>query len=357
MIQKLTTTIDSVLRLIKSVSLFVILLVGVCIIGSSVGFSFFVPLKIPAVLLASAGSIFGTAVICLILPKVTELLVEQRELGLRETIRKEFDQAQKLAESEKEKEVLARRLAETEQKRESLVHELDRHKNMRIQINEWNPVFKVLFGDIDVSITDFPGIKQVGFQEGKTFDLPLIGQVQYKDNVSQEYVGVFKTNLKIHLGINFEILRIWEDSSGKLTVSGLGKAELQIPELPSHDDFLLSEIRTKKFSNPESINSYSIDSNDKRRDALTKNQRNEVFARIRNGAELSGYKKLLKDASRETIARLLSPLGKSVVFTEDSHDESQSLLDFLYHTNSQIEARIEETKHKLNLLPPSAERK
>ena len=321
MITKLLRSFDALIQLIREISLFVFFVVGLAIVGLSIGCAFLIPIKFIAILFASIGAIIGTVIACLVFVKLSQLKSEAEAYKLAEAVNQKADLEKKINE--------VRVLAD---ERAKLEREVQRLASMRIDAHSYQSILKLGLLKVDASIKDFYTKKLHGEEPGKRIlNLPTTrGEIH-------EYVGVMQSSFTAHLGIDLHKLRFRADESGDIVVSGL-ESEFQ-GFLNLKEEWMLKEVRINKHSGALP-NEYQIYPNDSRVADLTIEQRRSLQERLNNGFEFRNLDAGIKQLARKALELFLSPIGKKLVFQELEDQNGQGLIDFIEAHNRQIEENM-----------------
>lgn len=296
---------------LKAVSLWLLVILGVAIIGASIGVAFYLPLQFAAVMVASIGSVIGTAVGSLgfaqLVSMVGERKIAEAERQAKENLREKNEMVDRVKQVEK-----------LEAEKAAMAKKIRRMERMHVNVDQFLPILKLCLLEHDLSFIDFC--------HGALNDDPIamLEQAEHavmpdaKQAPSNEcYLGVLEVKFRARYGIDLNRLRFREDEDGVLVVSGI-KSEFQ-GYLGLKKDWRLQEIRT--YEKGWIWDTYTIKPEDPRLNSLTKRHDNYLQERINKGLHLEYL-----DASIKHLAKgLLSTLfpHKRLVFRE--HDELPSL--------------------------------
>jgi hypothetical protein len=307
--QRISAAVESWRNLGRQVTLLAVMLLGVVIIASAVAYAYTIPAKIVAVVTAAAGSIVGTGLFCLALPKLTSIRV---------------------ASLEKAQEAIDQLLAKTrslELERDNLEREVRRLESMRVSTDRLKGVLKLALLEYDGMIKDFC------HQE-----LSLVPSDDiWGGEEMHEYVGVVEASFKAFLGVDLQKVKLRQEGDTRIVISGISSEFQGLSSLA--EEWKLKEVRVKKYGHPFKWgDAYKIVQDDPRLADLTIAQRRSLQERINSGIDFSNLDAAIKNMAREMLALLLSPLHKGLVFVDGDDPAGLPLLEFLEAHNKQIDS-------------------
>lgn len=323
---KMTKIFDAIVRWLRKASLYTLLVGGLIVVGMSIGYSFFVPGKPLAILVASAGSIIGTAMICMVIPKLVLLKGEHEQ---SELLRTKGENAELQSALTKERTVRT----ELVDRCGKLDEEVARLKRMRVEVNSITPILKLALLQFEGSLTDFcrrPLGKQEGWLSSKT----------------QEYVGAYQIDFRSNIGVDLQKTRLRKDGN-RLIVSGLK------PEFMGFEKYtdapVLNEVRTFK-ERLIGRDVAEIETKDPRVLSLAEGQRLEAKQRLEQGLTLHGREDAARRLAEAFLARILAPFECGIQFVETDDATAVPLLPFLKEHNRQMDDQIHRLLQERKLL-------
>jgi hypothetical protein len=321
--KKLSNAMHAMTRIGKEVSLIAVMLCGVVVIAASVAYASSVPVEMQSIAIAAIGSIVGTAVVCLTLPKLAQAKVDQHLQDLKTTLQEEARLEASLDKVREAAEQLVEKTRSLERERNELERRIQRLENMRVNVDGARAILRLALLEIDAVIKDF-------YRKELSHKPP--------DDIQRgelhEYVGVVEASFKASLGMDLQKVKLREDDDHRIVVSGLSSEFQGLSDLS--EDWELFEVRVRKWGGvlPDA---YKILPNDERVADLTIEQRNSLQKRINSGIDFVHLDAAIKRIAREILAVLLSPLQKELVFVEQDDQPGRRLLKFLEAHNKQID--------------------
>ena len=307
--KRISAAVESWRNLGRQVTLLAVMLLGVVIIASAVAYAYTIPAKIVAVVTAAAGSIVGTGLCCLALPKLTSIRV---------------------ASLEKAQEAIDQLLAKTrslELERDNLEREVRRLEGMRLSTDRLKGVLKLALLEYDGMIKDFC------HQELSNVPSDDI----WGGEEMHEYVGVVETSFKAFLGVDLQKVKLRPEGDTRLVISGISSEFQGLSSLA--EEWKLKEVRVKRYGRPLKWGDvYKIVQNDPRLADLIIAQRRSLQERLNSGIDFSNLDAAIKNLAREMLVLLLSPLHKELAFVDGDDAAGLPLLEFLEAHNKQIDS-------------------
>ena len=319
--RKAESLIESFLNFVGEVSLWAFLIVGLAVVGLSVGYALMIPVQPVAVSLATVGSIAGTAIVCMILPKLVAFRVKEERVKLEQAAAERAEIEAKVRQAEERSKTALAEINKLQTQSADLEMQIQRYRAMRLDTNNFKPILRLGVLELDADYKDFT---QEKLSEDK-------GVLLQRAEV-HEYVGLIQMRCKANLGVDLKKLR-FHDENNVLVVSGL-EPEFQ-GVLHQNEDWLLKEIRVKKSGGalPES---YEILSDDPRLTNKTIEQRKAVQERLNAGLDFKFLDGGIRRLAREFLTALLQPIGKRIEFREVETGQGCGLLDYLENHNNGI---------------------
>jgi hypothetical protein len=330
----MTRFFDTIVKWLRKASLYTLLVWGLIVVGMAIGYSFFVPGKPLAILVASVGSIVGTAMICMVIPKLVLLKGEQDQSELVKARDKNAELESALAKERSARTELVDRCS-------TLDEEVARLKRMKVEVNSITPILKLALLQFEGSLTDFcrrPLGKQEGLLSSKT----------------QEYVGACQIDFRSNIGVDLQKTRLRKDGN-RLIVSGLK------PEFMGFEKYtdtpVLNEVRTFK-ERLIGRDVAEIETKDPRVLSLAEGQRLEAKQRLEQGVTLHGREEAARRLAEAFLSRILAPFECGIQFVETEETAGVPLLPFLEEHNREMDGQIHTLLHERKLLtsgqPPPA---
>jgi hypothetical protein len=320
---------DAVLRTIRTVSWNALILSGLAISIASTASSFLIPTKVIAVIVAAIGSSVGTAIVTLVIPKLTGLRLEQARDALKaETSKHIADEAE------------LTRLRKMKIKYAQAVERLSAMRRIRIDPASITPLQELVLGSIPLHMTHVVR-KTLGESE--------------KAGVT-EYLGAFQLSTVTKWGIDLKQIRIRELADGKLEISGLGLVNLGSKD--EQTSVLLSEVRDRSVklvgvpgfrkevdvidvrSSSGCIDGvgWAIGSIAAR--AHEEEYRTDLMRRFTSSALSAQHAFNLRRQGELWLKLILAPLGRSLVFADQLQTDGKSFFEFLRDHNQSTERQI-----------------
>lgn len=310
--QRLFGLFENALQFARKLSLYAILVTGALAILVSIWLASLASERSTAILITAVGCIIGTGIISLVWPRFA---AEWAESGTRER-----------------KELL--------QKLTAVEAEITRLMQTRVNVNGFKPIIKLGVLETDSLVREFFDPDKHKLHEEAPRG-PLRGELH-------EFAGVLKIEFKARFGVDLEALRFWDVGDKTLMVSGM-QSEFQ-GFMNLKKDWELAEIRIHKYGGtlPED---HQIAKADSRLIQHREEHERDLQQRINNGMEFRNLDGLIKRWAGEWIRFLLAPLGKQILFVEETKAGSAGLLDYLSAYDGRIDSDIaERTKQRTELL-------
>lgn len=320
----------------KRLWLVVLILVGVVVVIASVAYATTLDDRMSAVSMAATGSIIGTAIVCLALPRLAQTQVEQQLSGLEESIR---DEVKLEASLDKVRAAADQLLEETlilEREKDELENQIRRLENMRVNTDGLQGILRLALLDISAGIKDF-------YRKELSSEPPdgiLRGEVQ-------EYIGVVDVAFRASLGVDLQKVRLRAEGDNLVVISGLSSEFQGFSDLS--ENWLLKEVRARKWGGIRR-DLYEVLPNDERVADLTIEHRRSLQRRINSGIDFRYLDSAIKRIARETIATLLQPLQKDLVFVEDDDHEGMQLFEFLESHNTNLDLLMDGLQERRSAL-------
>jgi len=322
-------------RFLKNIYLAVLLLFGVAIVIAAIFMAGSYAEKSTAILVASIGSVLGTAVFAFTLPAVigskVKEGVEQREDQLQET----FQLTEELKDLRQIEEEQLDEILSLEKEKATLLRELEKQKNMHIEVDSIRPIEKVSFIEVHSMITDVL-LKEIENTPPESIHKGL----------SQEYLGILDTRFRANLGVDMKKVGLRIDEHGKVVISGIS-SEFQ-GFYVEKEDWKLYEIREKRWGGLlNSAENKKVLSGDERLAELTIEQRSSLMDRLSMGVDFSYLDESIRKITAEYLSVLLSPLRREIVFVDQDSQPTLQLGDFLEVHNTQVEKQMAHLQNRL----------
>jgi len=327
--KRLMQFVDTVLLALRKVSWTALLLTGLAVAIATTASSLLIPIKLVAVLVAAGGSSVGTAIVTLVIPKLTGIKLEQARNALREETSKHLTAETELAKHRKE------RIAYLQTKEELL-----RLRRLRIDVSPLQPLQELGLAGIPIAATH---LVRKTLSESET------------DGIS-EYVGAFHVSAFTKWGIDLNQTRIRQLDDGRLEVSGVSCVYLGSKDEKS--SVLLSEIRDRKskstgflwLGKPKTVvelrsSRGSLDGADWAAGSIEAQShedefRRDLLSRVTSGALSPESAMIVRRFGEEWLQRTLAPLGRQLVFVEHPSSEGRGFVEFFKAHNQAMDRRI-----------------
>jgi len=232
--KKLSNAMHAMTRIGKEVSLIAVMLCGVVVIAASVAYASSVPVEMQSIAIAAIGSIVGTAVVCLTLPKLAQAKVDQHLQDLKTTLQEEARLEASLDKVREAAEQLVEKTRSLERERNELERKIQRLENMRVNVDGARAILRLALLEIDAVIKDF-------YRKELSHKPP--------DDIQRgelhEYVGVVEASFKASLGMDLQKVKLREDDDHRIVVSGLSSEFQGLSDLS--EDWELFEVRVRKW--------------------------------------------------------------------------------------------------------------
>ena len=329
-------------RFLKNIYLAVLLMAGVGIVIAAIFMAGSFADKSTAILVASIGSVLGTAVFAFTLPAVIGTKVKEGVQQMEDHIQENFQLTEELKDLRQIEEEQLDEILSLEKERSTLLQELEKQKSMHIEVDSIRPIEKVSFIEVNSMITDVL-LKEIENTPPESIHKGL----------AQEYLGILDTRFKANLGVDMKKVGLRIDEHGKVVISGIS-SEFQ-GFYVEKEDWKLYEIREKKWGGLlNSAENKKVLSGDERLAELTIEQRRSLMDRLSMGIDFSYLDESIRKITAEYLAVLLSPLHREIVFVDQDDQPTLQLGDFLEVHNTQVEkqmrhlqSRLEEVEGKL----------
>jgi hypothetical protein len=322
-------------RFLKNIYLALLLMAGVGMVIGAIFLAGTFAEKSTAILVASIGSVLGTAVFAFTLPAVIGTKVKEGVQQREDQMEENFLMEQELRDLRQTEEEHLDEIISLEKEKATLQRELEKQKSMHIEIDNIRPIEKVSFIEVNSMITDVL-LKEIENTPPETI----------RKGLAQEYLGILDTRFKANLGVDMKKVGLRIDEHGKVVISGIS-SEFQ-GFYVEKEDWKLYEIREKKWGgllNPGE--SKKILSGDERLAELTIEQRSSLMDRLSMGVDFSYLDESIRKITIEYLSVLLSPLRREVIFVDLDPQPTQQLADFLEVHNSQVEKQMEYLNSRL----------
>lgn len=329
-------------RFLKNIYLGLLLMAGVGIVVGSIFLAGSFVEKSTAILVASVGSVLGTAVFAFTLPAVIGTKVKEGVQLMEDQMEENLQLVQELKDLRQTEEEHLDEIITLEKEKAILQRELEKQKSMHIEVDNIRPIEKVSFIEVNSMITDVL-LREIENTPPDTM----------RKGLSQEYLGILDTRFKANLGVDMKKVGLRIDEHGKVVISGIS-SEFQ-GFYVEKEDWKLYEIREKKWGgllNPGE--SKKILSGDERLAELTIEQRSSLMDRLSMGVDFSYLDESIRKITMEYLSVLLSPLHREIIFVDGDDQPTLQLADFLEVHNNQVEkqmaalqSRLKEVEKKL----------
>lgn len=311
---------EVVSRAIAIIPYLVYATVGLVIIGGSVAAALYIPLQIASVIVASIGSILGSAICSMTLAKFIS------ESGAR-LIKRREEEIKALVEAKAKVEAQAEENRKLAAQNRGLYEELTRLKLMHVNADEFQPVLKLGLLECKATIYDF-------YQKMLKEDPATVGR-----NETEEYWGLVKATFTGTFGVNLNDLRFRSDGENTVVVSGIRAENLGFTKLTK--DWIFKEIRNSKTGSTVLSDSHTFKAKHEDLANLVIEQDGTLMARISNGIGLESAEEGVKRMAREFLKLLFSRLNKKIVFTDNEDAAGLPMIEFLNKHNKDIDSRID----------------
>ena len=315
---------DTVVALTRTLSMLSLALIGILTSALSVATAIYAPGQIFGVIIAAIGCSIGTAIAAMALPRLIADRLSAAKDKYEQEFRMRLDIEKRLERAEK-----------TENERDQLQREIERHKRMKIDTNQYRSILKLGVAELNNTVTDF---KKLILEENRrdTWN-PLRSE-------RTEYVGVLEYKFRAYLGVDLTKLRFRDCEDGCIEVSGL-QSEFQGMK-DQKKDWLLREIRVLKHEGKMLPDDYKVLDHDGKLVIQSDAQENELTDRINNGINFRSLDDHIIKMASEFIRLLLSPIGKEIVFTPTISLDGKGFIDYLDAHNRMVESNILELNGK-----------
>ncbi len=321
--------------MIKNIYLALLLMAGVGLVVGAIFWAETFAEKSTAILVASIGSVLGTAVFAFTLPAVIGTKVKEGLQQKTDQLEGDFQLEQELKDLRQLEEEHLDEIISLEKEKALLQRELEKQKSMHIEIDHIRPIEKVSFIEVNSMITDVL-LKEIENSPPETI----------RKGLAQEYLGILDTRFKANLGVDMKKVGLRINESGKIVISGIS-SEFQ-GFYVEKEDWKLYEIREKKWGGLlSSGESKKILGGDERLAELTIEQRKSLMDRLSMGVDFSYLDESIRKITMEYLSVLLSPLQREVVFVDHDQQPTLQLGDFLEVHNTQVEKQIAYLNSKL----------
>lgn len=317
------STIAWLLSQIESVPRWFLSVVGFALLCGGLVLASFVDRKDLAVALTFTGTLFGTTLLGLNLPKLMAKLIDD-----------EREKARLL--EDKLKAEKAERVAQ--EKNREAEREIARLERMQLSLQTFKPIANLGLLTVEMVIKDFRSRKLGGKEQTKVWGIPLSRVRQ------MSYMGAVEVPVKAHLGVDLHKVQIKVDAAGRLIVGGLNMSTSA--DTVCGAQWQLHEVRTELFRNDE-VNEIIIDPRDARLMGERDAHERQLRERIGAGQTFTVFEKPLLQAAREVLTSLLTPLGREIVFVDSPPADSSPLMSFLAEEQQLLTDRITARRKEL----------
>ncbi|MGD2027349.1 MAG: hypothetical protein PVI99_05990 [Anaerolineales bacterium] len=319
----------------KNIYLALLLIAGVGLAAGAVLFANTFADKATAVLVAAVGAALGTAVFSFTLPAVMRTKVRENLREKEEHLSEKLERDQEIRVLRQQEEQHLDEILTLEKEKAVLQRELEKQKQMHIEVDTIRPIEKVSLIEVNSMITDVL-MKEIE-------SIPPEG---VRKGVGREYLGILDTRFKANLGVDLNKVGLRIDSDGKIVISGI-TSEFQGFYI-ENEDWKLYEIREKKWGGllPSGENKRILTGNERLAE-LTIEQRNSLMDRLSMGVDFSYLDESIRKITMEYLTVLLSPLGRKVIFEDEEDQSTLQLGDFLELHNSQVEKQMQNLQRRL----------
>ena len=308
--------VEKVGRLLANIPNTVFTLLGVALLAGTVVAAAMVEEKNLAVAVATSGSIVGTALLSLYLPK---LIYAAKEQELRNQL-SSSEERDRRHEAERRRQEVEKRCLEAER-------EIARLESMRINVDAFQPTVKLGLMEVETSLKDFRR-QELGDETEETW---------YRKGYRDVYVGVMQMPLKAQLGIDLQKVRVWPGQGNHLMVGGITMTTTA--DTAQGAEWKLHEVR-REFIRDKKFVAFEGDPFDSRIMQLSREHEQQLRTRLKEGQDFRVFEPGLIRAAEKVLRLMLAPLGKNVSFFGAAVPESQELLAFLGDHNKRLTAEI-----------------
>ena len=325
-------------RFMKNIYLALLLIAGVAMVVGSIFLAGTFVEKSTAILVASIGSVLGTAVFAFTLPAVIGTKVKEGVQLMEDQLEETLQLEHELKELRQTEEDHLDEIITLEKEKALLERELEKQKSMHIEIDTIRPIEKVSFIEVNSMITDVL-LKEIENTPPESV----------RKGLAQEYLGILDTRFRANLGVDMKKVGLRINEHGKVVISGIS-SEFQ-GFYVEKEDWKLYEIREKKWGGLlNSGESKKILSGDERLTKLTIDQRSSLMDRLSMGVDFSYLDESIRKITMEYLSVLLTPLRREVVFVDQDDQPTLQLGDFLDLHNTQVEKQIASLQSQLAMV-------
>ena len=298
-------------------------LFGSAMLGGTVILAALLKDKDLAVAVATVGSILGTTLISLYLPKIIYV-------AKAEELRREVSAAE---ERDRRKEA-ERRHQEAEKRCLEAECEIARLESMRINVEALKSIATLGLLEVSSKPTDFKP-QVLGNEADETW---------YRKGYRDKYVGVMEIPFKVQLGIDLQRVRVWQDQDNRLLVSAITITSAM--DASSSADWKLGEVR-REFVKDKMFVGFEGNPTDPRTTPLCRAHEEQLRKRLKDGQDFQPFKAGVLRGAEQALRLLLSPLGKEICICQGENPKAQDLFSFLAGHDGRLSAQIEDLRKKV----------
>lgn len=303
-------------RLLANIPNAVFTLLGLALLAGTLIAAALVKDKNLAVAVATSGSIVGTTLLSLYLPK---LIYAAKEEELRREV-SASEERDRRHQEERSRQEAEKRYLEAER-------EIARLESMRINIEAFQPIVKLGLLEVETNLKDFR--RQVLGDEAE--------ETWYRKGYRDVYLGVMQIPLKAQLGIDLQRVRVWPGQGNRLMVGAITMTTTA--DTAPCAEWLLGEVR-REFIKDKQFVAFEGDPHDPRVMQLNRAHEQQLRQRLKEGQDFRVFEAGLMRAAEQVLRLLLSPLNKDITVSQAAIPESQELLAFLADHNQRLTARM-----------------
>jgi hypothetical protein len=319
--------VEKVGRFLENIPNMVFTLLGSALLVGTVLCAAMVTEKNLAVAVATSGSIAGTALLSLYLPK---LIYAAKERELKDQL-SSSEARERLRETQSLREKAEKRCLEAER-------EIARLESMRINVEAFQPIIKLGLMEVETSVKDYQ-YQVLGDETPETW---------YRKGYRDVYMGVVEIPLKAQLGIDLQKVRVWTGQDNRLMVAGITMTTTT--DTAEGAEWKLYEVR-REFIKDEKCVSFEGEAHDTRTTQHSQEQEQQVRNRLKQGQDFKHFEVGLIRAAQQVLRVMLAPLGKEISFPSSAVPESQELFPFLADHNKRLTDKISDLDKERNIDP------
>ena len=333
--KRLLQFVDAVLLALRKVSWTALLLTGLAVAIATTASSLLIPIKLVAVLVAAIGSSLGTAIVTLVIPKLTGLKLEQARDALKEEAAKHLAETAELA-----------KLREMRSEYRQLKEEQLRIRRLRIDVSRIHSLEELGLAGLPIEATHLVR---------KTLK-------ESEDEGTTEYVGAFHVSALTKWGIDLKQVRIRELGVGRYEVSGISCIHLGSKD--EKTSVLLSEVRDRKSTAAgilgvgkrlglgKRIDVVEVRSSRGAIDGVNwavgsieaqpheEEFRKDLLSRVMSGALSPESALIVQRLGERWLKNILAPICRQIVFAEQANPDGRGMAEFLNDHNQKIDRQI-----------------